>query len=169
MQFYFQFLLKKNYYYLKKYTFIVGQKCSKIDHCIHKKTFTFSLWETNSILEWFFFLPILNINFGTARFHAYIEEQQQSVLTPRRTISPQPRFEVSSTPLREVMSWTPNSDEDGGAGIATAAGSKLPKRFAKSAKTSREALRSPLQEVKRPSTTSEGKTSIHNFSRGAST
>ena len=171
MQFYFQFLLKKNYYYyLKNLHFIVGQKCSKIDHCIHKKKQLLLAFERPIVFRSdFFSLPILNINFGTARFHAYIEEQQQSVLTPRRTISPQPRFEVSSTPLREVMSWTPNSDEDGGAGISTAAGSKLPKRFAKSAKTSREALRSPLQEVKRPSTTSEGKTSIHNFSRGAST
>ena len=57
------------------------------------------------------------------------------------------------------MSWTPNSDEDG-AGTTAGCGPKLPKRFAKSAKSSREVLRSPLQEVKRPSTTSEGKTSI---------
>ena len=153
---------KKELLLFKRLHFIVGQKCSKIDHCIHKKTHLLLAFERPIVFRSdFFSLPILNINFGTARFHAYIEEQQQSVLlTPRRTISPQPRFEVSSTPLREVMSWTPNSDEDGGAGITTAAGSKLPKRFAKSAKSSREVLRSPLQEVKRPSTTSEGKTSI---------
>ena len=97
----------------------------------------------------------------------YIEEyhhQQQQYWRCRATDNFTPRFEVS-TPLREVMSWTPNSDEDG-ATPGTNSGPKLPKRFAKSAKSSREVLRSPLQEAKRPSTTSEGKTSILFLKRG---